>query len=540
MEEHLKEISHHGSLTWARHDSNDNLRHVAEFESLHLLGKGAFGTTTKVRNKVDGRIYALKRVYLGANNEQEAKQLLQKEVRVLSSLNHENIVRYYGAWVEQGGKENDNDGATDNGDSYAIPGSSGCYTSSYSEGTTSWSQDNVDTASFRRNPQTSPNKKMEETCHLCQCRYTDWEVSLEHWGLIDAVLVSKCLCQRCYLESLPQHVDRTTIHIRPTQILPYYLFILMEYCESTLQEALEQIHNNTATSTSGDADSNQPQRDTQLWSYFAQCVQGLEYCHSKGIIHRDIKPANIFVSKQQVKIGDLGLATYKKKSKTTNIASITPSSSSMSRESAAEGDTKSAIYTPPQQHPQHASNKSSVATATTTNNHNKSLSSHVGTYLYSAPEIASGQYDEKCDIFSLGVVMVEMWSHFSTAMERAKVLGVVRDHGRLPTEWTTDNGEAANEATPRRPPSQMIQLAQSMVATDPRQRPSCFQILRILVEEGLWEPKQSSHERLFASDVQSKSSSRRLVDKLLEEKDETIRRLRQLLSQHDIAHDHIV
>jgi len=37
--------------------------------------------------------------------------------------------------------------------------------------------------------------------------------------------------------------------------------------------------------------------------YIQQCLQGLEYLHSKGVVHRDIKGANILLTKSgQVKL----------------------------------------------------------------------------------------------------------------------------------------------------------------------------------------------------------------------------------------------
>ena len=50
----------------------------------------------KVRNKVDGHVYAMKQV------SDFTKHVALREVQVLSSIDHEHVVRYYGAWVEKG------------------------------------------------------------------------------------------------------------------------------------------------------------------------------------------------------------------------------------------------------------------------------------------------------------------------------------------------------------------------------------------------------------------------------------------------------
>ena len=47
---------------------------------------------------------------------------------------------------------------------------------------------------------------------------------------------------------------------------------------------------------------------------------------------------------------------------------------------------------------------------------------NIGTHFYVSPEQMMGlKYDQKVDIFSLGVILFEMNHPFSTEMERAKV-----------------------------------------------------------------------------------------------------------------------
>lgn len=70
-----------------------------EFEVLKWLGKGAFGDVLKVRNKLDGGIYAIKRIKLNPKNKQLNKKIT-REVKLLSRMNHENVVRYYNSWIE--------------------------------------------------------------------------------------------------------------------------------------------------------------------------------------------------------------------------------------------------------------------------------------------------------------------------------------------------------------------------------------------------------------------------------------------------------
>ena len=50
-------------------------------------------------------------------------------------------------------------------------------------------------------------------------------------------------------------------------------------------------------------------KEEKLWNIFEQCLKGLVYIHSKGIIHRDIKPANFLINNEgQVKLSDFNVS----------------------------------------------------------------------------------------------------------------------------------------------------------------------------------------------------------------------------------------
>lgn len=73
-------------------------RYLAEFEEMDLIGEGGFGKVYKVRHKLDGNIYAIKKAVVNYEDLNDRKIL--KEVSLLSKLNHPNIVRYYQSWLE--------------------------------------------------------------------------------------------------------------------------------------------------------------------------------------------------------------------------------------------------------------------------------------------------------------------------------------------------------------------------------------------------------------------------------------------------------
>ena len=104
-------------------------RYKSEFEQILALGKGGFGTVFRCKNVLDGREYAIKKVFIRHDQRQpqEFSQRLQRvlrEVKILALLDHPNIVRYYTAWLEleQGTNDKDSKSAAS-----AIPSASDYY-----------------------------------------------------------------------------------------------------------------------------------------------------------------------------------------------------------------------------------------------------------------------------------------------------------------------------------------------------------------------------------------------------------------------------
>lgn len=91
------------------------------------------------------------------------------------------------------------------------------------------------------------------------------------------------------------------------------------------------------------------------------------------------------------------------------------------------------------------------------------MSNEVGTELYMAPEVKDGSpYDEKVDMFSLGVCVVELWCNFDTEMERIVTLRKCRD-GILPPGMLQENPMASR-------------LAMALLADNPSDRPTAAEV----------------------------------------------------------------
>jgi hypothetical protein len=93
-------------------------RYREEFDELERLGRGGFGSVWKVRNKLDGCVYAIKRIrfhFRGAMVGCTLNRKLHREVKTLAQLDHPNIVRYHIAWIETAATGTDGGGSTEDG-----------------------------------------------------------------------------------------------------------------------------------------------------------------------------------------------------------------------------------------------------------------------------------------------------------------------------------------------------------------------------------------------------------------------------------------
>jgi translation initiation factor 2-alpha kinase 4 len=73
-------------------------RYHQDFDEAGQLGRGGYGQVVKARNKLDGRLYAVKKI---SQTSAAALKDTLSETMLLSRLNHPYVVRYYTAWLEE-------------------------------------------------------------------------------------------------------------------------------------------------------------------------------------------------------------------------------------------------------------------------------------------------------------------------------------------------------------------------------------------------------------------------------------------------------
>ena len=70
---------------------------ISDFTIVKQLGKGGFGKAYLARRNSDGIEVCLKEIPL---NRSISKQSIEREAKIMSELNNQYIIRYYGSFVE--------------------------------------------------------------------------------------------------------------------------------------------------------------------------------------------------------------------------------------------------------------------------------------------------------------------------------------------------------------------------------------------------------------------------------------------------------
>uniref|UniRef100_A0A667YGK0 eIF-2-alpha kinase GCN2 n=1 Tax=Myripristis murdjan TaxID=586833 RepID=A0A667YGK0_9TELE len=372
-------------------------RYSNEFEELQLLGKGAFGAVIKVQNKLDGCYYAVKRIQVNPASKQFRR--IKGEVTLLSRLNHENIVRYYNAWIER--NETSTAGVlsiTDSSEPRSTddkpPRGRGPLQGLNELGLPDNVEDNAPPPALASSVEWSTSIERSSSAKCSGHESSDDEDDDE-----EDVFCASFLPSHSDSESdiIFDNGDESTDELSQVRISTLFTFALlhlhasMEYCEkSTLRDTIDQgLH----------------QDNSRLWRLFREILDGLAYIHEQGMIHRDLKPVNIFLDSQDhVKIGDFGLAT----DHPANVA-------------AGKFEVEES---------------GSMPKSDPTGN----MTGMVGTALYVSPEVqgnTKATYNQKVDLFSLGIILFEMsYRPMTTGAERISVLSQLRTDIHFPKDFT--------------------------------------------------------------------------------------------------------
>ena len=79
--------------------NNISDRYRTDFDEMRVFGKGGFGVVVAAVNRLDGRLYAIKKIKLMSTSLNAYTKII-REVATLARLQHPNVVRYFQAWLE--------------------------------------------------------------------------------------------------------------------------------------------------------------------------------------------------------------------------------------------------------------------------------------------------------------------------------------------------------------------------------------------------------------------------------------------------------
>ncbi|XP_032459845.1 eukaryotic translation initiation factor 2-alpha kinase 1 isoform X5 [Phocoena sinus] len=416
-------------------------RYLNEFEELAILGKGGYGRVYKVRNKLDGQYYAIKKILIKGATKTDCMKVL-REVKVLAGLQHPNIVGYHTAWIEHVHMAQRQDRISIQLPSLEVISDQEDPRDQCGVKSDESNSPSIIFAEFTPEEEKSLGESGVENQNNRLVNYSasvvtrdagEFEPSLEPQGKGVADESSRSIVgHRQPLQhdsdleenfASTEESSEENLNLLGQTEVQYHLMlhIQMQLCELSLWDWIRE--RNQQGRESMDESACPYVMASVATKIFQELVEGVFYIHNMGIVHRDLKPRNIFLHgpNQQVKIGDFGLA----------CADI------IQNTDWANGNGKRT--------PTHTS--------------------RVGTCLYASPEQLEGsEYDAKSDMYSLGVILLELFQPFGTEMERARVLTGLRT-GQIP------------ESLSKRCPVQ-AKYIQHLTRKSSSQRPSAAQLLQ--------------------------------------------------------------
>lgn len=368
----------------------------------------------KVKNLLDESEYAVKKIALNmkkksANRIRNEIDTVLKEIRCLARIKNEFVVGYNHAWIEVLLSEN----------------AKKC-------------EEEEEICQFEGENQ---HFLEDEDC-LGKGDNEEWSFVLNYDEASSSGLnfsersVNQLGKNKKYSMSLEKKDEKIKINnevYRIKDIKKLKIYIQMELCKETVGDFLQKRQNMLTNDEMISAIKK-----------FIDISKAVQHLHEdEKIIHRDLKPTNIFLTDNgEIKIGDFGLATELFNMKIHKFSS--GDELSLSRkysESSTAANLSSEDWT-----------------------HLSFHTKNVGTPQYASPEqLNENYYDEKTDIYSLGIILFEMVYPLATGMERHQTLKELKENGKIPENLfnkyptlTTLISEMVNKNSIKRPTAREV------------------------------------------------------------------------------------
>ncbi|KAM9210510.1 eukaryotic translation initiation factor 2-alpha kinase 1 isoform 2-T2 [Dugong dugon] len=276
-------------------------RYLNEFEEIAILGKGGYGRVYKVRNKLDGQYYAIKKILIKGATKTDCMKVL-REVKVLAGLQHPHIVGYHTAWIEHVHVAQPQDRAPiqlsslevlsdqeDNRDQYGVKNDDSSSSSIVFAELTS----DKDKAFGESGFENQNNRLVNYTTNLVTRDASEFEslIELQENGLS---IMEHQLPLRQYSdleENFTSTEESSDEHLNlfgQTEV-QYHLMlhIQMQLCELSLWDWITE--RNRRGRECVDESSCPYVMVSVATKIFQELVEGVFYIHNMGIVHRDLK-----------------------------------------------------------------------------------------------------------------------------------------------------------------------------------------------------------------------------------------------------------
>lgn len=379
------------------------LRYHEEFHEICFIARGGFGEVYKAQHRLDGIEYAIKKITMPADRIEIIKQQLN-EVRTLAKLNHTNIVSYNAAWIEPFYYSN-------------VPSTSRKSYKSYTS----------------KHHQKKSKSVIEDSFHdKNNLNFNTKDIISKRFEELDSseLSIKERITEKSNKENQTEDSSEDSIIFlqnSKSNENPDHIIIDTDTSSSSYEESSNQevsIYTSDRQNQSYVTLYIQMalcEQTLEQWlreinvtpepigkAIFQQILYGVDYMHSQKIVHHDLKPSNIFISTSgqlQIQLGDFGLSC-----------------------------------------PLQIGNRHSV----------------VGTHMYAAPEQLQGKCDPKSDIYSIGIVLIELLIPIKTQMELGFIINCLRN-GKVPETLKQHK---------------WAQMVKQLVQEDPAERPSTTQLLQ--------------------------------------------------------------
>jgi translation initiation factor 2-alpha kinase 3 len=466
-------------------------RCIREFSELEIVGKGGYGKVFKAKHKLDGSFYAVKRIPVSpakvARIEEHGPKELEsmlEEVRSLARFDHNNIVRYYNAWLEfttipteavpapevtvlrddrmleeAAGYPSFSDdlpskldslsfdpfGRTDNSQGVGVVFES----AGHGIGTDEPKSETAATSlkeslkptrrGKRRGSQASQTTVATVSSTKSRMSAVEDVEEDEDDDDVENIPRSHMPCSQELVseisDSMVSNSDVPRHLIQNSSLGPVLtLNVQMSLCETNLAAFISSEHSTFDNATT-DRHCFHPCVSLEILN---NIVSGVEYLHAQGVVHRDLKPANVFLSFSTARYppyGSVDVSTCRQCPR-RDCLHITPRIGDFGLVAAlSDSCTVPNTFTKP-----------------------------VGTEFY-RPQASSG-ISEKLDVFALGVIAFEMLQKFGTRMERIAALTELR-RVAFPDSFAQCLGDIGLDVQ---------QLISGMVQGDEQKRLSCDQV----------------------------------------------------------------